>query len=382
MSGIDWRERVLDRMPPDLAEEIDIFEGQMELRRQGKIEDRVFAETRLRRGVYGQRYDNGHRHDGLASQQLVFPAGDLTKGPETLWDAPGHGAHQGALRRHHARSARRHRRAGRGVLGRDPPHHHPPGRAAPLRAHRRHGRPHAPAGGGGHHHPRSVRQRRPQPHRLPARRRLPHRGLRHHGLRGRPLPLPARPPRLPGLRAQVQAGLLRVRGRGLRPGDDARLRRASPARPWSTASSAARSTSTSAAAWAPPRTRRSCSTRTTPSRSCSPRCSRSPASSDGWARRPTATGRASSSWSRSSASTSSAAWWTRSASMLPYDERWTSYLPSVEDFTESPIQESVPRPPSGTDDGRRATRTGSRPTCTASARPDSRSPPSRCRSAT
>ncbi len=89
MSAIDWRERLLDQMPPDLAEEIDIFEGQMELRRQGKIEDRVFAETRLRRGVYGQRYDNGQRHDGIAQRQLVFPAGELTKGPETLWDAPG-----------------------------------------------------------------------------------------------------------------------------------------------------------------------------------------------------------------------------------------------------------------------------------------------------
>ncbi|HTI33209.1 MAG TPA: hypothetical protein VL422_05985, partial [Miltoncostaea sp.] len=89
MSTSDWRGRLLDEMPPDLAEEIDIFEGQMELRRQGKIEDRVFAETRLRRGVYGQRYDNGHRHDGVAQQTLSFPAGDLTKGPETLWDAPG-----------------------------------------------------------------------------------------------------------------------------------------------------------------------------------------------------------------------------------------------------------------------------------------------------
>jgi sulfite reductase (ferredoxin) len=89
MSTTDWRERLRDRMPPDLAEEIDIFEGQMELRRQDKIEDRVFAETRLRRGVYGQRYDNGQRHDGVAARQLAFPAGDLTKGPETLWDAPG-----------------------------------------------------------------------------------------------------------------------------------------------------------------------------------------------------------------------------------------------------------------------------------------------------
>jgi len=89
MSATEWRERLLDRMPGDLAEEIDLFEAQLELRRQGRIEDRVFAETRLRRGVYGQRYDNGQRHDGIASRRLEFPSGELTKGPETLWDAPG-----------------------------------------------------------------------------------------------------------------------------------------------------------------------------------------------------------------------------------------------------------------------------------------------------
>ncbi|MFP5451842.1 MAG: nitrite/sulfite reductase, partial [Thermoleophilia bacterium] len=89
MSTTEWRERLLDRMPPELAEEIDIFEGQLELRMKGKVDERVFAETRLRRGVYGQRYDNGHRHDGVASRELEFPAGELTKGPETLWDAPG-----------------------------------------------------------------------------------------------------------------------------------------------------------------------------------------------------------------------------------------------------------------------------------------------------
>ncbi len=89
MSETTWREQLLDRIPSDMAEEIDLFEAQLELRRQGRIEDRVFAETRLRRGVYGQRYDNGQRHDGIMSQRLAFPGGDLTKGPETLWDAPG-----------------------------------------------------------------------------------------------------------------------------------------------------------------------------------------------------------------------------------------------------------------------------------------------------
>src|SRR5450755_1242997 len=54
-----------------------------------KIEEKFFAETRLRRGAYGQRYDNGQRHDGEKTQPLVYPAGEITKGPATMWDAPG-----------------------------------------------------------------------------------------------------------------------------------------------------------------------------------------------------------------------------------------------------------------------------------------------------
>ena len=88
-AAASWKQRLADAMPADLADEIDLFEGQIELRRQGKIEDRVFAETRLRRGAYGQRYDNGQRHDGVAARQIPFPSDGLTKGPETIWDAPG-----------------------------------------------------------------------------------------------------------------------------------------------------------------------------------------------------------------------------------------------------------------------------------------------------
>ena len=129
-------------MPPDLAEEIDIFETQIELRSSGKIEEKLFAETRLRRGVYGQRYDNGQRHDGVddasgsssrrasspraprrcgtrpGMQRIKIPFGGVTPGP-----------------------ARRAGRAGRGVLGRHPARHHPPGLPAALRPHRRHARP-------------------------------------------------------------------------------------------------------------------------------------------------------------------------------------------------------------------------------------------------
>ena len=84
-----YKQKLEGRMPPAWAREIDIFETQIELRKQGRIEEKLFAETRLRRGVYGQRYDNGQRHDGVATQQLKFPAAELTKGPSTLWDAPG-----------------------------------------------------------------------------------------------------------------------------------------------------------------------------------------------------------------------------------------------------------------------------------------------------
>ena len=75
-------------MDPQIAEEVDVFESSIALRRAGKMDEKVFAETRLRRGCYGQRYDNGHRHDGIRTQELSFLT-HMTKGPDTLWDAPG-----------------------------------------------------------------------------------------------------------------------------------------------------------------------------------------------------------------------------------------------------------------------------------------------------
>ncbi len=87
--GTTWKEALGARVPDALGREIDIFETQIELRKKGKIEEKLFAETRLRRGAYGQRYDNGQRHDGEKTQPLTFPSGDITKGPSTMWDAPG-----------------------------------------------------------------------------------------------------------------------------------------------------------------------------------------------------------------------------------------------------------------------------------------------------
>ena len=83
------KEQLAGQIPEALSREIDIFETEIALRKQGKMDERLFAETRLRRGAYGQRYDNGQRHDGKKVQQMAYPSGDLTKGPMTLWDAPG-----------------------------------------------------------------------------------------------------------------------------------------------------------------------------------------------------------------------------------------------------------------------------------------------------
>jgi sulfite reductase beta subunit-like hemoprotein/uncharacterized protein (UPF0332 family) len=84
-----WKEKLAGKVPENLAREIDGYETDMALRKQGKMDERVFAETRLRRGTYGQRYDNGQRYDGARFQEMPYPSGDLTKGTNTMWDAPG-----------------------------------------------------------------------------------------------------------------------------------------------------------------------------------------------------------------------------------------------------------------------------------------------------
>jgi sulfite reductase (ferredoxin) len=89
MDDVRWKQRLAGAASAELEAEIDVFETQLRLRKDGKIEDKLFAETRLRRGAYGQRYDNGRRWDGEKDQGLAFPCGELTKGPETVWDAPG-----------------------------------------------------------------------------------------------------------------------------------------------------------------------------------------------------------------------------------------------------------------------------------------------------
>ncbi len=89
MSERSWKSTLGEAIPAPLGEEIDAWEAQIELKKGPGMDDRIFAETRLRRGVYGQRYDNGLRDDGTGQKPLEFPCGDLKKGPDTVFDAPG-----------------------------------------------------------------------------------------------------------------------------------------------------------------------------------------------------------------------------------------------------------------------------------------------------
>jgi sulfite reductase (ferredoxin) len=89
MTEKTWKEQLAGLAPEAWESELDVYETQLVLKKRGRLDDKLFAETRLRRGAYGQRYDNGKRHDGVQQQPLEYPAGDLLKGPETLWDAPG-----------------------------------------------------------------------------------------------------------------------------------------------------------------------------------------------------------------------------------------------------------------------------------------------------
>lgn len=83
-----WKTSLDGKMPEDWAKEINDFEMEISLKKQGKVEDRIFAETRLRRGAYGQRYDNGKRSDGKENRPIAY-ANDWMKGPGTFGDAPG-----------------------------------------------------------------------------------------------------------------------------------------------------------------------------------------------------------------------------------------------------------------------------------------------------
>ena len=150
---LNWKEKLADKIPAELGREIDIFEQQMELRKQGKIDEKVFAETRLRRGIYGQRYDNGQRHDGKRMQNLNSPR-RRDQGTGYLVGRAGDDAHQDSVRRHDAGTVGDLGRTVRRVRRRRLPRDDAPGYPVSLRAHRRYASADAPARCRRDHEPR------------------------------------------------------------------------------------------------------------------------------------------------------------------------------------------------------------------------------------
>ncbi len=87
-SSVFWKDKLENDIPSEFKHFIDDYEMDIFFKKQKKIEDKLFAETRLRMGAYGQRYDNGKRSNGRESVPIPYPE-DLTKGPDTAWHAPG-----------------------------------------------------------------------------------------------------------------------------------------------------------------------------------------------------------------------------------------------------------------------------------------------------
>lgn len=59
-------------LPPDLREEIDIYETELRRVQSGLVDDKLFTEFRLRHGVYGQRQDR------VQMQRIKIPMGRLS----------------------------------------------------------------------------------------------------------------------------------------------------------------------------------------------------------------------------------------------------------------------------------------------------------------
>jgi len=85
---MNWSEKLKDSIPHAEEEDIKKFELQMDRCQKDQMELKVFAETRLRLGFYGQRYDNGQRYDGEETKKIPFIS-TSKKGHDTEWDAPG-----------------------------------------------------------------------------------------------------------------------------------------------------------------------------------------------------------------------------------------------------------------------------------------------------
>ena len=132
-----WKEALKGKLPEPIGSEVDQFETEIELRKQGKIDEKVFAETRLRRGAYGQRYDNGQRYDGMESRKLPYRRQTDQRAPTPCGMRRACSGSRFPFGGLNPAQLEMHGGAGRGVFRRHRPRHHPAGFPAPLHPHRK-----------------------------------------------------------------------------------------------------------------------------------------------------------------------------------------------------------------------------------------------------
>ena len=84
-----WKEILAGEINSAWAEEIDVLKPSSNSAGKASWMRRSLRRRDFVAGIYGQRYDNKQRHDGIRTQELPYPSGSLTKGPGYGVDAPG-----------------------------------------------------------------------------------------------------------------------------------------------------------------------------------------------------------------------------------------------------------------------------------------------------
>ena len=89
VSNAQWKEQLAGKLPEAFGARDRHFRNGDRAAKAGQAGRARVRRNAPARGTYGQRYDNGQRHDGKKVQEMAYPSGELTKGPMTMWDAPG-----------------------------------------------------------------------------------------------------------------------------------------------------------------------------------------------------------------------------------------------------------------------------------------------------
>ena len=84
MDPMTWKAKLGSKIPPDLGKEIDVFETQMELRKLGKIDEKLFAEFEKIAAVTG--LSGRDRISPLFGMKLALSNLGIKKNNIKIWE--------------------------------------------------------------------------------------------------------------------------------------------------------------------------------------------------------------------------------------------------------------------------------------------------------